>query len=751
MKGRPTVLIAVLAVLAGATSSARADSATALPLVGFSTMVVDEASQNVFVTGEPGSNGSFVATDLAGTVVHTFTNEPGAAGMVVDHGTLFVARCGSAAIDTFDTSLLSKTGSITLPEPLAAPCELAIAGGRLWCTTSALASVSLDAAHTVVTSGASVGHLLRVPAAPNDLAVLDSYGSLAVYDVSTAPTSTGLSLYGLSAVAFYPSAAAMIAGWLSYSQISVFPALDYPHSNIEYYGMPAKAIAIDPSATLVAVAGTYGGDRGPEVTLYDLPLPDAPWTPRASLGERDPVAALAFSSDGSRLYDIGVGTTTSLQIIDHPFRAGTSIDLAGPSLAIGSAGTFTGTLWLGAAHADAGRVLGVEITSPDGHTTLLPTTATDANGVFATTATTTFDQLGDWSVRVTYAGDATHLPGTWLRRFPVRRFSSSLLGALGGPLKAGTSARFSGTLSLEDVTIPPNTTVSVSAVGGDGVTHTIGPVPVGSDGAFSADVPIDQVGDWTIFATYAGDATHDPATSTVTAGAPMLTASLTLSESSRLVTYGGAITFSGTLSAFHTNRTVDLYSIPELGVRIDRPLVYVASALVDDAGRYSITLHPHATGQYFAEYTGDDWAIGTDACRSRPYGACAESRAVTFTIQAAAKISLLGAHGRRGSSFLYRYDRRCGKTARGCPVLALTTTPAIKGVDYVVHVEVLSGRRWLRSGTAEGATSGPGAVLIALGYRGRSVIGRQYRVWVTAKANLVKQGTSTKRYFQIMR
>ena len=115
---RAALLVAMLVVvMLGGSVSARADTTTALPITGLSAIVVDDAHQQVFLTGDAG-DGLVLATDTTGHVTKTFSAEAGAAGMVLSGGTLYVARCGTTTIDTIDTLSLTKSGSIAVSQAI---------------------------------------------------------------------------------------------------------------------------------------------------------------------------------------------------------------------------------------------------------------------------------------------------------------------------------------------------------------------------------------------------------------------------------------------------------------------------------------------------------------------------------------------------------------------------------------------------------------------------------------------------------
>ena len=138
MRFRPALLAAlsaaaVLSATGAIGASAQTVPGTRLSLTNFGYMANDAAHGHVFITGGS-SDSSIIVRNVDGSAVTTITGEAGAGGMVVGNGTLYVARCGSSVIDTFDTATLAKTGSIAAAS-ISAPCDLALAGGRLWYVT----------------------------------------------------------------------------------------------------------------------------------------------------------------------------------------------------------------------------------------------------------------------------------------------------------------------------------------------------------------------------------------------------------------------------------------------------------------------------------------------------------------------------------------------------------------------------------------------------------------------------------------
>ena len=195
----------LVAVMLGVSVSARADTTTVLPITGLSAIVVDDAHQQVFLTGDA-SDGVVLVTDTTGHVTKTFSGEAGAAGMVLSGGTLYVARCGTTSIDMIDAASLTKSGSIAVSQTIGTPCDLAKAGGRLWFDSSDhLASVTLDAAHTVTDFADATGGVLSTASGAPRLLLANrgsfEYGSpFNLYDVA-GPAPQLLSSKGTMTVA----------------------------------------------------------------------------------------------------------------------------------------------------------------------------------------------------------------------------------------------------------------------------------------------------------------------------------------------------------------------------------------------------------------------------------------------------------------------------------------------------------------------------------------------------------------------
>jgi hypothetical protein len=117
-------------LLAPAASASRTPPARDLPLPSFGQMLVDPVHDRVFVSGG-GAGDGIVVLDFDGAIVATIAGQPGASGMVLHGGLLYVALPMVPAIALIDAATLTPVSRVLLP-PAALPWDLVEAGGRLW-------------------------------------------------------------------------------------------------------------------------------------------------------------------------------------------------------------------------------------------------------------------------------------------------------------------------------------------------------------------------------------------------------------------------------------------------------------------------------------------------------------------------------------------------------------------------------------------------------------------------------------------
>jgi hypothetical protein len=108
-----------------------ASAATLLPLPTFAEIAVDTQGEHVFVSGGSGST-SIVVLDYAGNIVTTIDSMPGATGMVVYQGLLYVALRDGAAIGRVSLAGLNALPPLELTGVTGRPTFITVAGDRLW-------------------------------------------------------------------------------------------------------------------------------------------------------------------------------------------------------------------------------------------------------------------------------------------------------------------------------------------------------------------------------------------------------------------------------------------------------------------------------------------------------------------------------------------------------------------------------------------------------------------------------------------
>ncbi len=282
-------------------------------------LVVDEVNRRVFVS-QPSLN-VVSAFDFDGAPLMTFTDQPGACGMVLNGSDLYVAHGAADAIGRIDTASLSDEG--TFATGLSNLRRLAMAGGRLWTTNGArLASVQLDGMVTTfepaTTWAANSPVFATTPARPNDLYVAEgglSSGGLYRFDVSgDAPallaSNAQTNMTYPRQIAVSPDGTRLIAApgspyeFVEFSAVTLFPdGITYrPES-----GAIASAIAVSPAAGGLIATGMQGAYRPGDVQVFRLGEPGAVLTATTdSANPRPSIVShgLGLTADGWRLFAV---------------------------------------------------------------------------------------------------------------------------------------------------------------------------------------------------------------------------------------------------------------------------------------------------------------------------------------------------------------------------------------------------------------------------------------------------------------
>jgi hypothetical protein len=364
----------------------------ATPVVnGFDRMLVDPAHGHIFVSGSQSSS-AILVENADGTTAGTISGESGAAGMVLDGTTLYVARCSWGVIDEIDTTTLTRTGSFAAD--IGGTCDLAEAGGRLWYSNShdgqwgELMSVSPAAPHTVVDSGISEYQMIFATTSthPNWLVVGDSDLSasiVAVQDVSDPASPTRLAgasdLGGggnLQDMAITADGSKLVTAAGAPYRIQAFALPGLTAAGTYPTDAYPDAVALSPSGA--QIAGGSDSASGKDVFLFG----SGNATPLTSWGfgtSSDTVyqRGLAFSSDGSKLFAVSKSSSGSgrvfhvLPTVVLP-KGSVSIHASTTTITYGHSLTLTAHL----STASANHVLSIYRRPATGGTPVLVRTAT---------------------------------------------------------------------------------------------------------------------------------------------------------------------------------------------------------------------------------------------------------------------------------------------------------------------------------------------------------------------------------------
>ena len=692
---RAVLLVAMLVVaLLGGSVSARADTTTALPITGLSAIVVDDAHQQVFLTGDAG-DGVVLVTDTTGHVTKTFSGEVGAAGMVLSGGTLYVARCGTTSIDMIDAASLTKSGSFAVSQTIGAPCDLAKAGGRLWFNSSDhLVAVTLDAAHTVTGFDGAIGGVLSTASGAPQLLLanrgsFEYGGAVFLYDVSGQTPNLVSNSAGLTVAELVPDGASMLSVRQTQSMLYESPVPDlYPASSQYDFSPPGAPIipsmAITADGAHFAASTAIGYDQTPSISLFEH-VAGYPQEPYAVVPEPAPVLGMAFAADGSKLFVVEHGSNTTIRAITSPLRPGAIISIGQTfaELQVGDPFDYTATLSFSNGASPLGKTVALTLTDPDGNQTSLGSVTADADGSITMTLPDAFNRAGDWFLRASYPGDAAHQRTVTTKRIIVRRRTATLdIHTTPATPFAGTTATVGGILTLLGPDDVAGRDVAVYATPPGGSETLVATVPTDTTGAYAVDLPLGG-GAWSFRAAYAGDVRYAPADSAhLDVSVSFQKPAVSLVAGRSVVTYGDRIALTATLGPTHTNRAVRIIRVAGDGSRS-----LLAQGQVDASGHLRVSTRPGRTVRFVAEFAGDDWFAPGSA-------------AVRVQVRAAVTLAANNAYRSVGGVRLFRYHASCITTGRGCPRFTARVRPNHAGryIDFVLSHRV--GSHWVRAGSA---------------------------------------------------
>ncbi|THA76434.1 Ig-like domain repeat protein [Streptomyces sp. A0642] len=443
------VLFSSVVLVGGAANPAAADSSRNLPAASVGDILADGVHKRVFIS-DP-SRGNVLVTDYNGALVATLGSLPGVTGLELsaDSGTLYAAVPGADAIVTIDTATLREsaryaTGTDTDPK------YPALAGGRLWfgygtAGSGHIGSLDLAGPEPVVTLDPETSStwyaaptLVSAPGAPGLLAAGiegQSPTELAVYDVAsgtatqTARTSTDGG--NLSDLALSPDGRQLVvaSGYpyhhQAYRTSDLAPDISYPSDAYP------NAVDIAPNGMVAAgIMGWYEPDvyvYKPGVTAKPVRTYDFPNTGYSSGSDTLDPAGLAWAPDTSRLFALTVNSygTRSLRVLTDPVRSVSTVTVSAPAKATRAKKlTVTGKVASNGAFAAGARasVTRTDIESPKGKA--LAAVPLKPNGTFSFADTPPAG--GTVTYKVSYAGDATHSPGSGSDKVAVSRAATSL-------------------------------------------------------------------------------------------------------------------------------------------------------------------------------------------------------------------------------------------------------------------------------------------------------------------------------------
>jgi hypothetical protein len=180
--------------------------------------------------------------------------------------------------------------------------------------------------------------------------------------------------------------------------------------------------------------------------------------------------------------------------------------------------------------------------------------------------------------------------------------SKVTLGAAAS-VKAGTKVTLSGRLTRNGAAAPVGTAVKIyRRVAGSSVNSATLTATTKAGGAFTAtDLP-PAYGSYDYVASYPGSSVYKSASSSVLVHVTAIKPTLKLAISAKTVKPGGKVTVTATLGAWHTNRTLVIYTQPKGSAR-----KVVERATINAKGQLSVVYAVRANTTFTVTFSGDRW------------------------------------------------------------------------------------------------------------------------------------------------
>jgi hypothetical protein len=452
--------VAVQAPAARADIIYNADHITDLGIDDFGTIVVDDARDQLIISGGTGETHLKFA-DLDGNVTGTLAGLDGPSGMVIVGSTLYVVEKSTGQIAPVD--LTTNTVGAAITSSLSGRYMLGYAGGFLW-TSSGDGLDRIDPSNGAVTTfagdryptGATVVDFDTDPSDPTRLAVVadGTDTTLRIYDATASPPTrlAGKKLSAYAMPRFTPDGASVVVSTgTSMTQLSATD-LSLEHT---YPG-------VHPNGT----SFVFGVDTVERGGLYLAELTSFGMTVFANMSD-DPVASTyvtpfipatrgtRFSPSGDRLFAVSHFSTGTMQLytFNDPTLFGSTVTIAGRD----RVQVFTPIHLSGQLSFDEGTSVGagvpVEIwVSLGGASQLFTTATTSAGGAWSAdypTDATDVGHLHEFSAR--FGGDDEHRGSTAETSVIVGRIKRELkLTASTHSITSGQHVRLRVKLELDD-------------------------------------------------------------------------------------------------------------------------------------------------------------------------------------------------------------------------------------------------------------------------------------------------------------
>ncbi|MFF9124420.1 Ig-like domain repeat protein [Streptomyces sp. NPDC014889] len=512
------IVLSSVALTTGVAGPAAADSAKVLPVTSVGDMVVDGTHQRVYVS-DP-TTGKIVVTDYTGAVKATLTGLSGVTGLALsdDSEQVYAAVKNGNRIVSVETRTYTQTASYPLD---AAPGDLEVVDGRIWFSYgSDFGSLDVSGPEPVVHLGQrgdadpyqGAGTLLAADPAVPGVLVAGNASTLAVYDVSADGATLraeGDMGSGVKQLDLMPDGSQVLTSWGPGYSIGAYSTTDLTQLAGYPVGAYPNAVRVAPDGTIAGGSFSWydpdvhihrPGDRVP-VREYDFPN-----TGNSSGADTLVDGALAWAPDSSRVFAVSVNTygTHTLRALTDPTKELLTLKVSAPAKSerakkLTVKGKLTSKTLPAA--GTALKVTRTDVESPSGKA--LAAVKTKADGTFSFTDTPPAG--GKVTYKVSYAGDATHMPASGSGAVEVSRKATALtLNNKGKLYSYGKKVTFTAHLG----TTYKNRTVSIYAdpFGPDKPKKLLKTAKVNSKGNLSATVSMTR--DTTVSAVFSGDARY---------------------------------------------------------------------------------------------------------------------------------------------------------------------------------------------------------------------------------------------------